>query len=354
MLLWYWGRRGGGARITLELARTLALRTDVQLLLAVAHGNELIAELHELGAPIREDYVHPPRVGVAWLPGPWSLGAWARGQGADIVVQVMGHPLSWPTASTVHRADVAFIDFVHDATPHPGDAAWAYDLSIARARRSADRLVALSEHVRAELVGSGVAANRTAVIPHGPLFDGMLRTSLPVGDPLVLFFGRIRSYKGIDLLLAAWPAVVERVPKARLRIAGEGSLEVSVAGLSRVEVSSRWFNDAEVPAVVGAASVVVLPYKEASQSGVVTIARSLGVPVVATRVGGLREQVRDGVDGLLCEPSPAAIADAIVRVLQDPGALSARQRSAEAAVSWGDVAEQLVLECRVVLNERRA
>lgn len=129
----------------------------------------------------------------------------------------------------------------------------------------------------------------------------------------ILFFGRILRYKGLDHLLTAFrqldPARFELV------IAGEG--EVPSIDAPNIRVINRFISDEEMGALFGAADVVALPYLAASQSGVAYMAFAFEKPVVATRVGGLAEVVRDDVNGFLIEPaSPDPLAAALRRAAE--------------------------------------
>ena len=341
MLLWYWGRRGGGARILYELADAMGQRSDVETVLAVNRNNELLATIQALGLPTRVDAIP----GAINLPGPGSLGGFARANHVTVAMQVMGHSLSWPAMWSLRRARIATIDLVHDATAHPGDRSMVYDTSTAMARRLADHLIVQSEHVLAQVRAQrGTQFTPATVVLHGPLYAGTTRPNPVPGR--VLFAGRIRTYKGLDLLLEAWPTVRKLHPDATLMIAGEGDFapyRAALGAATGVSVDNRWLSDDELPALVGSASLVVLPYREASQSGIATIARSFGVPVVATNVGGLREQVRDGMDGRVVAPDPRALADAISAQLGDNAwsAPTGAQR-ALGGPSWAEVADAVV------------
>ncbi|MBX6744599.1 MAG: glycosyltransferase, partial [Acetobacteraceae bacterium] len=118
-----------------------------------------------------------------------------------------------------------------------------------------------------------------------------------------------------------------------------------------VRVESRWVAEAEIPALIAAADALVLPYREASQSGVVSLAHAMGVPVVATPVGGLREQVADGVNGVLAAaPEPEALAAAMAR-LCDPTVrarlAAGAQETGRGLADWNSQAEALLEALRV-------
>ncbi len=171
-------------------------------------------------------------------------------------------------------------------------------------------------------------------------------------DEVALFFGYIREYKGLDVLLEAWPKVMDARPGARLLVAGDPvrldpvRREELEAWATRLGVVHRFdyipFSD--VTRYFRAADVLVMPYRHISQSGVLFLALSLGVPVVATRVGGLPELLRDGDSALLVPPeSPAALAEALIRLLGDSELQRAPRPQSGRRVadqhSWPSIAE---------------
>jgi glycosyltransferase involved in cell wall biosynthesis len=145
------------------------------------------------------------------------------------------------------------------------------------------------------------------------------RASLGLTGEVALFFGYVRHYKGLDTLLRAWKDVRARRPEATLVVAGEfyerpAAYEALAREAGGVRLLSRYIPDEEVEALFRAADVTVLPYRSATQSGVTHVSYALGVPVIATRVGGITETVKDGTTGLTCAPEdPAALAATIVR-----------------------------------------
>jgi glycosyltransferase involved in cell wall biosynthesis len=202
------------------------------------------------------------------------------------------------------------------------------DLVIAHSKFDSDRL----------LTEFDVRPERVIEIPHGEygFFERGGETSdrqtarvtlgLDDQDEVALFFGYIREYKGLDLLLESWPAVAEVRPRARLLIAGD---PVQLESERRRELE-QWatrvgavhrfdyipFSD--VSTYFAAADVLVMPYRRISQSGVLYLALSVGLPVVAARVGGLPEMLRDDDNALLVPPeSPPELASALGRLLGD-------------------------------------
>ena len=142
--------------------------------------------------------------------------------------------------------------------------------------------------------------------------------------PLFLFFGFIRRYKGLHVLLDAMPSVVDRQPDARLVVAGEfyadeDEIRAQAVPLGNaVRLDTDYIPDDRVALYFSAADAVVQPYVTATQSGVAQIAFHFGRPVITTDVGGLAEIVPDGEAGLVVPPeSPRELADAMVRFVEE-------------------------------------
>jgi glycosyltransferase involved in cell wall biosynthesis len=135
----------------------------------------------------------------------------------------------------------------------------------------------------------------------------------------LLFFGLIREYKGLDLLIDAMAGLDDDF---QLLIAGEsyGSFEKYEMQIScspakdRILTKNRYIEDSLVPVLFSAADLLVLPYKSATQSGVIPVAYHFETPVVATDVGGLKDTIEQPETGIICKPDPESIASAVKRV----------------------------------------
>lgn len=172
----------------------------------------------------------------------------------------------------------------------------------------------------------------------------------------ILFFGKIRKYKGLDVLLQAMPRVLSRVD-CTLRIIGEFYEPVDrfihaidEHNMTRnVRIENRYVSNEEVIPIFHDADLLVLPYVSASQSAVARIALSNALPIIASRVGGLSEVVEDGVTGTLVPPNdPDALADAIVdyfnRNLGPSYVENIVNRNREDQCSTADLIDQFAVE----------
>lgn len=372
--------RGGIAHYTTLLAHALAARHDVVFLTFVHQYPRRLFP----GRSDRDPSAHPiktPAERVLAPLRPWTWWRTARRAAAadpDLVLIQWWVPFWAPSLAAVAwlarrwtRARIVFV--CHNVLPHDGGGRWVRALvrlalgrgdafilhSDADARALAELLpgVPSSAIHRALLPAHTIApeaasatepAGSLATEPdpaaaggHGaagnpaPRFDRaafLARFGIPPDAAVALFFGFVRPYKGLRHLVDALPAAVATAPHLHLLVAGEFWLPAQAfADQARaLGVADRWHADdryianEEVGPYFQAADVLVMPYVEATQSGVVTLAVEFGVPIVATRVGGLPEAVADGETGLIVPPAdPAALAAAVARVVTD-GVLRAR------------------------------
>ena len=145
--------------------------------------------------------------------------------------------------------------------------------------------------------------------------------SFSENDFVLLFFGYIRKYKGLDILIKALPLLIKEIPNIKLLVVGESYEEFSfyenlVSELhltSYVKMENRFVANEEVGKYYSVCDLVILPYRNATQSGILNVAYGFNKPVLVTNVGGLAEFVDDKKTGIIVEPeSPAAIADGIL------------------------------------------
>ena len=249
-----------------------------------------------------------------------------------------------------------------------GDAAWqeASRLGriIRRRCRRADALVVPSRQIEEELCGAGYAPARIRRIPNGvpipPPLDNDRRlaarealatahTSLyvPPGGPLAVYAGRLHPGKGLEDLVAAWMKVLVSWPYGRLWLAGEGPHRAALTGqINRLGLSGRVVLAGvfqQVDELLAAADLFVLPSYEEGMSLALLEAMAAGLPIVATNIPGNRELVDHGRHGLLVPPGrPEQMAEAILRILEEPSAAEAMGRAARGRVIAGFSLDQMI------------
>jgi len=241
---------------------------------------------------------------------------------------------------------------------------------VATARRafgSMDAVIAHSELGARQLQWeAGVDAERIHVIPHGA-FDYLTRLPdekpLPqelegAQGPVVLFFGLLRPYKGLDTLLEAF----RRIEGAELWIVGNPRMDVeplrraAEEAAGRVRFVTRFVDDAEIPAIFRRADLVVLPYRDAEHSGVLYTALAFGKAMVLSSVGGFPEIADQGLASLVPPEDPAALAAALQELVNGESARAelgeAAQRAAAGPYSWDEVARQTLALYEELLEAR--
>jgi glycosyltransferase involved in cell wall biosynthesis len=364
VLFLYLGRRGALARLALDVAVALPRMTEVDGRVLVAASNELIDKLLAAGPHVEAVVTFDHGLGVLrfdrLLVVRKRLTQIIRDQQIDAVVVLMSHAWTPILAGAVRKAGARYVVVVHDADAHPGDSTARMLAWLLRDIGPADRIIALTRHVADRLVARRLAPPEKIAIVSLPVLGyeagpvPQASADRPFG---FLFFGRIARYKGLDLLVAAAEILRSRGVQFRLGVAGEGDLAALRSRLVALgaEIDNRWIDDAEVGVIISRYDAVVLSYIEASQSGVIAAAFSCGLPVVATPIGGLREQIVQAETGLLAvDVSPEALADAMERMAGDRslyGRLREGVVRAREAVSTQRFTQELVEEAVRESNE---
>ena len=360
ILVWQWGRRGAGPRVATELAASLRGVPGQSVFLSLSTRAEILRAKDGpcCALPVRT-YQSMSGYVFRLLLSPltvWSLMRRIRGLAPDVAICAMPGPLDLVMAWALRRLGVKIVVTVHDADLHPGDGFPMQMVLQRRLIRRADALIALTRHVAARLRQQRESRGKMVLTASLPPFVFGARPPPPLahGGPVrLLCFGRLLAYKGLDLLEAALRGIGD-VPPFELRIVGQGPESetlTALAALPHVRVENRWVPEDEVGALIAWADALVLPYREASQSGVAAIAIAADRWVVATRVGGLAEQFRDERLALLCEPQPESIRACLTRLLTQPPPLV--DQRGDPRERWHEMAEQLVRQISQDLFDRQ-
>ena len=328
--------KGGGARHTTELAHRLA-----------AAGHDVIIESWRAQYPRRlypgqqtvdvaegDPYPRTSRRLAWYRPDGW-LAAGRRLASADLVVFALLTPLQVPPYLAIlaglgrrpgRRARTAVI--AHNVLPHerrPGDVALTRTLL-----SHVDTVITHSAGQAAQVreLAPGATVLTARIPPHLPVTGhrnhGTERTPVPASAPChLLFFGIVRPYKGLDVLLRALAGAPAHVT---LTVAGEfwggtRQTEQLIAELGlrdRVTLRPGYLPASQIPALFATVDALVMPYREATASQNALLAFAHGVPVITTTAGALAEAVRDGVDGLTCAPDDAEDLLRALKEISDP------------------------------------
>jgi glycosyltransferase involved in cell wall biosynthesis len=266
---------------------------------------------------------------------------------------------------------------IHDIVPFNGNPISTIQvLGAVRILREFDAVVAHTQRSVQHLTSLSPGPRRIRHIAHGLLQHGTGPRALvsevestSEGKLVVLFFGKLKPYKGLDVLIRAASLIPARLQShIRLRIVGKPYMDTraliamaeSLQVTHLIDFQFRFIDDGEISALLQAASVIVLPYREVDASGVLMTALAEGRPIVATRVGAMAELLTDGQDALLVPVGDAdLLASALSQVLEDR---AVRQRLADGArrlgasiPTWRDIGRETVaLYDEVIAPETRA
>ena len=353
VLFLHWGRRGSVSRHLFDIMKAARASGEIEPFVSVSRQNESYALFTDFA-----DRLFPVETfdrGIGALTGAWRLPALAaaltrfvRERRIEAVVILMPHVWTPLMASAIRRGGARHVSVVHDAVPHPGDRTGLVLRWLLRDAEQADSVVTLSDAVTDALLHQGrVCPNRLIRLTLPDLDYGVSAAGQAPGpgEPWrLLFLGRMMRYKGLRLCIDAVEILRRRGLSVTLGIYGEGDISAEMARLRALgaEVVNRWLSEQEIAEILPRYQLMILSYIEASQSGVAATAFGARMPVVATPVGGLTEQVRSGRNGVLAAAvTPEALADAISCLITNPEAYFALRRRIEEEAA-GRSAERFV------------
>ena len=332
ILIWHWGRRGGGPRYTLELTKALCTHRDIELYLSLSLQSEFSDEFNKIEV-IEQLNINTYNNFFQFLIGSlklpflkWRFSRFLREHQIDVVLCTMDHLWNGFIAGTIRDAGAFYILTVHDASRHPGENQPWRQWLLARDIVLADGIIVLTHAVGKEIKRLyNYSSKRIYKAAHGHFGDYILDTprELPTMRPIrLLFFGRILPYKGLHILLDMFSDLQKKYPDIELEIWGSGDISAyqdRINRLSSVRIENRWIDEHEISGIFEHTDLLILPYEEASQSGVVGMAQAYGMPSIATPISGLKEQIHHKRNGLLAnEISASSLIEEIVYLLENP------------------------------------
>jgi len=282
----------------------------------------------------------------------------------DIIHFVDNHP--WYLVLLKSFKDKRFFVTQHEITPHLGELIRGkMTIFVNRIlNRRADKVIVLGEKLKKDLLAQQkLDPGKILVFLMGDFtFYLKWNNKRIIEEPhTILFFGRILHYKGLDTLLKAMPIIKKDVPDIKLVIAGEGDLEpykkLITPGISgNLEIINKYIPEPEVPLYFQRSSIIVMPYRDASSSGIVPIAYAFRKALICTDVGCLDEFIDNKKTGILIRPEDEkALAKAVVSLLKDKARRDTLGESGYkkmmADLSWGSIAKRLSAEYNNVIEE---
>lgn len=319
--------RGGIAQFAQNLAQKLA---------TAGHDVVMFTFLHQYpalffpGSEQKDTSGKPPELAtqkiltpynpITWFSAAHDINAWKP----DVLIVSYWIPFMAPALGFILRKlkSTRKIYLIHNVEFHEK---WLLAKALTRyAMQPADKFITLSDvssKALINLLGAGIKS-RLLQLFH-PVYEylHLPDTHTDEDSYKILFFGFVKPYKGLDILLQAFALALKTIPQLKLIVAGDVygdkknylDLIESQQLKDNVELHFRYIADNEIEGFFNACDVCVIPYRSATQSGVVQLSYAFDKPVIATRVGGIEEAVTDGETGLLAEAeNPADLAEKIL------------------------------------------
>lgn len=344
-----------------SLAEALQEKQEISEVILVTSSFNDISKLQNGSVRVQVfEAPHSPLAFLKWMAfssDHRKLGALIKKEKPDVIHVLDSYPIYFRYHMVFKKYPIVFTQ--HDPTPHSGDKFSLITNGInSYLQHLAQRIFVHGEVIKSELVSNyKIAAEKIVSVPLG-FFPNLLpcdKNNLQPGS--ILFFGRIVKYKGLDIFLESLKLLEKkgRIPQAT--IAGPGDLapySSALATVKSVKVINRYISDEEVRELLSGAEIIVMPYKEATQSAVAALALAAGKVVVATRVGALEEVLKDSYNSILVPPNNStALAIALERLLNDT---SLRQRlafnaskTAKESLNWAKIADRHLTVYRELL-----
>jgi glycosyltransferase involved in cell wall biosynthesis len=324
VLLIYLGRKGGGNIYSLEMAKALSKKCD--LVGMISRQSQNLEAWRKSGISLIEIDTYSNALSAFLstlnLGKYFSLWKQIKNVNPDVIYYPMIH--LWSPIINLITPSVPKVTTIHDPIMHKGEKNIILELIQKITMKQSTIIVILSKVFFPVIEKYGIPKERIKVIPHGEFsyyLDERNKNVLRENNT-ILFFGRIREYKGLEVLIEAFPLIKKKIPEAKLLIVGEGDItpyKFKLSELQDIEVVNNWISDEEVAKFFLRSSVIVLPYTDATQSGIIPIAYIFKVPVISTKVGGIPEQIEDKRTGILVKPGdPVELADACIELLTNP------------------------------------
>ena len=333
----YLGSKGGGASESLELLKQLS-NANQNIKIVISNKNEFLEDFKmACSHNVTSKVVYLDNF---FLINYFKLFLHQRDDILDflkdreLIYFHLPNPFDNLLTAGIMQNGIKVIRGVHDYRRHPGDF-WPNRLSIQRIVKKSDYLIVFSDFVKNKIKTKKIILKSELPTPAYEVIQEVSRGT-------ILFIGRIRKYKGLKILLKAWQLVYSRNPDLKLRICGSGNMKLP-NNLHNIEFNQAWLTEEDLIEEICRADIVVFPYIEASQSGVLQRAQSLGKSCLVTNVGGLSEQLNTQ-NSLVVDANPKSIAEGILTLQREFPSIKAKSVGPNSKLS------KLLVETKFVIN----
>jgi glycosyltransferase involved in cell wall biosynthesis len=373
IVILFLGSKGGGAKYSYELIKSVDKKNECLVTFYTSNRFAFLSEVIDLGVNVKivETQSTIIKALTRFYDIPFAIikfMLFCMREKVNCIYSPMTHPLN-PLFVLAPRylIGIDYILTMHDAKTHIGESFHRLKEFFLRLDFNVStRIICLTSSVEAVIKGymSKDKIKRIGVIPHGSFnyiskpHPRKLKKCTDEKIYKILFFGRILKYKGLDLLLRSGLILAKRGWRNKISISIVGSGDINeykvLIDLCQqngvcVEIHNEWIAEESIPKIFISHDLLITPYVEASQSGVISIALATGLPVISTPVGGLVDQLKNG-GGFISEAiSDEKISDLIEKVLSSPmlyeEASQAGIKYSTEVLSWDRISHDVIEFC---------
>ncbi|MDI2090332.1 glycosyltransferase family 4 protein [Commensalibacter oyaizuii] len=349
ILVWQWGRRGAGPKIAVEFSNALRSVVNSNVYLSLSTHAEIIAQnssfkndipvktYQSIGGYLKR-VVQSPLLMI-------YLYKKIKNLKISLAICTMPGPLDLLMVATLKLLRIPCVVIIHDVYPHPGDGYIGQHFLQNQLIKQSSLVVTFSQYIYEKILSENIVNQNKVIAGWHPAFSYSAQKNYEKSrgkEVRLLNFGRLLFYKGLDLLDESLKKISSNQPYI-MRIVGYGPQTVVLDRLNEhpnVVVENRWVPENEIADLMEWADVVILPYREASQSGIAATALAFGKPILITNVGGLAEQFKHEDLVFLCEPTIIDIAKGLETILKLSFPLTRKKHDAEE--EWKKLARHVV------------
>jgi glycosyltransferase involved in cell wall biosynthesis len=315
ILVWYWGRLGGGQTYAYHIIKYLKKLSNkynnFQIYLSVSKNAELYDAFKKFNLKsfnintydskfqaiisllyifrIRKNFINFIKINKI-----------------DVVYSPMFHMWNFLISKIFFKHGIKYLFTIHDAKLHPGENSFVLRLIYNLSVKTANAYLTLTKTVKSQLLKDKYFRSKKIYIARFGNIENNKKIKKLVTKKKIkfLFFGRILEYKGVHNLLIAFSRLNKDYPNSTLHIVGRGDVSKYLKLILKnknIYLINNWISEKSFNSFFKNFHICVLPYNEASQSGVIPLMFSLGIPVIITPVGGLNEQVKNNYNGIICK-----------------------------------------------------
>jgi glycosyltransferase involved in cell wall biosynthesis len=315
ILVWYWGRLGGGQtyayHITKYLNKLANKHRNFEIYLSVSKNAELYKDFKKFNLKSFNIKTYDSKIqAIISFLNILSIKKkfinFLRLNKIDVVYSPMFHLWNFLISKYFFKYRIKYLFTVHDAKLHPGENSFILRLIYNLSVKTANGYLTLTKTVKSQLLKDKYFRNKKIYVARFGNIENInnIKKLEKKKGIKFLFFGRILEYKGIHNLLIAFSKFNKDYPNSTLHIVGRGDVSKYLKLILKnknIYLINNWISEKSFNTFFRDFHVCVLPYIEASQSGVIPLMFSLGIPVIITPVGGLNEQVKNNYNGIICK-----------------------------------------------------